>query len=99
MALEHCRVILVETHYPRQPRPRDGPRHVQHGAAPSRAGFPLADRADKNARQMSTHGESILNNAHIVTNLSEAINDCVLIVGASAAAACFAARRSASPTP
>lgn len=45
---------------------------------------PVADRNDQNARQMSTHGESILNNARIVTDLSGAINDCVLVVGTSA---------------
>ena len=45
---------------------------------------PLANPNDQQARQMSTHGESILNDARIVSDLSEAIADCVLVVGTSA---------------
>jgi tRNA/rRNA methyltransferase len=44
---------------------------------------PIANRADQNAKQMSTQGEFILNNARIVHDLTEAINDCVLVVGTS----------------
>ena len=82
MALEHCRIVLIETHYPGN----------LGAAARVMCNFglhdlvlvnPDADRGDKNARQMSTHGEAILNNARIVSNLSDAIDDCVLVVGTS----------------
>ena len=80
MPLEHCRIVLIETHYPGN----------LGAAARVMCNFglrdlvlvsPIADRADQNAKQMSTHGESILNGARIVTSLSDAINDCVLVVG------------------
>jgi tRNA/rRNA methyltransferase len=83
MALEYCRIVLIETHYPGN----------LGAAARVMCNFglrdlvlvsPVADRAAQNAKQMSTHGESILNNARVVTDLSEAINDCVLVVGTSA---------------
>lgn len=45
---------------------------------------PLADPADRNARQLSTHGESILQNCRIVADLSQAVEDCTLVVGTSA---------------
>jgi tRNA/rRNA methyltransferase len=45
---------------------------------------PEADPADPRARQLSTHGESILDSARIVPNLSDALADCVLVAGASA---------------
>jgi tRNA/rRNA methyltransferase len=45
---------------------------------------PVADPADPIARQFSTHGESILDTCRIVPNLSDALADCVLIVGTSA---------------
>ncbi len=45
---------------------------------------PEAAPADPRARQLSTHGESILDNARIMPTLSDALADCVLVVGASA---------------
>jgi TrmH family RNA methyltransferase len=45
---------------------------------------PEADPADPRARQLSTHGESILDAARIVPNLNDALADCVLVAGASA---------------
>ena len=83
MALEHCRVILVQTHYPGN---LGAAARVMcnFGLADLVLVAPIADRNDTNAKQMSTHGEPILNNARIVHDLSDAINDCVLVVGASA---------------
>jgi tRNA/rRNA methyltransferase len=45
---------------------------------------PVADPGDPQARQLSTHGESILNQAHIVPDLVDALADCVVVVGTSA---------------
>jgi tRNA/rRNA methyltransferase len=83
MGVEHCRVVLIETHYPGN----------LGAAARVMCNFglrdlflvnPIADRNERNARQMSTHGESVLNDARIVNNLDDAIRDCVLVVGTSA---------------
>src|SRR5947208_11959709 len=45
---------------------------------------PHADLNDRNARQLSTHGEAILDNARSVPDLGDAVADCVLVAGASA---------------
>lgn len=45
---------------------------------------PRADPADRNARQLSTHGEEILNRARIVPDLAEALADCLFVAGTSA---------------
>jgi len=45
---------------------------------------PTADPLDRNARQLSTHGEEILDRCRIVSDLAEAVADCVLVVGTSA---------------
>jgi TrmH family RNA methyltransferase len=45
---------------------------------------PEANRDDRQARQMSTHGESILDAARIVSSLDEAVADCGLVVSTSA---------------
>jgi tRNA/rRNA methyltransferase len=83
MALEHCRVILIETHYPGN---LGATARVMRnlGLCDLVLVAPIADRNHKNARQMSTHGESILNDARVVADLGEAIGDCVLVVGTSA---------------
>src|SRR5437870_5601777 len=82
MALEHCRIVLIETHY--AGNLGAAARVMRNfGLSDLVLVSPLADRADQNARQMSTHGESILNNARVVGNLDDAINDCVLVVGTS----------------
>src|SRR5262245_59134030 len=83
MSLEHCRIVLIQTHYPgnlgatARVMCNFGLRDLVFVA-------PIADRNDQNAKQMSTHGESILNGARIVSDLSDAINDCVLVLGTSA---------------
>ncbi len=45
---------------------------------------PAADHTDRNARQMSTHGESILDQCRIVPELGDAVADCVFVAGTSA---------------
>jgi len=45
---------------------------------------PVADPADREARQRSTHGEAILDRCRIVPELGEAVADCVLVAGTSA---------------
>jgi tRNA/rRNA methyltransferase len=45
---------------------------------------PVADPAHREARQRSTHGEEILDRCRIVTELGEAVADCVLVAGTSA---------------
>jgi tRNA/rRNA methyltransferase len=83
MSLHHCRIVLIETHYPGN---LGAAARVMHnmGLRDLVLVTPIAARADQNAKQMSTHGESILNNARIVAALSDAVADCVLVVGTSA---------------
>ncbi len=45
---------------------------------------PVADPNDPNARQLSTHGEAILDHCCIVAELGEAVADCVFVAGTSA---------------
>jgi tRNA/rRNA methyltransferase len=45
---------------------------------------PLADINDRQARQLSTHGEDILDNACIVADFGEAVADCVVVAATSA---------------
>jgi tRNA/rRNA methyltransferase len=45
---------------------------------------PVADPIDRNARQLSTHGEAILDQARIVPDLGGAVADCVLVAATSA---------------
>lgn len=45
---------------------------------------PAADVNDRQARQLSTHGESILDDARTVTDLGAAVADCVVVAATSA---------------
>ncbi len=45
---------------------------------------PAADPSDPHARQLSTHGEAILDRCRVVADLSEAVADCVLVAATSA---------------
>jgi tRNA/rRNA methyltransferase len=45
---------------------------------------PVADPADRNARQLSTHGEDILDRCRIVPELGDAVAECVFVAGTSA---------------
>jgi len=83
MSLQHCRVVLIETHYPGN-LGATARIMCNMGLRDLVLVSPVADRAAQNAKQMSTHGEPILNDARIVGDLSDAINDCFLVVGTSA---------------
>ena len=86
MALEHCRVVLVETHYPG--------KQLRAAAAASCATSAWASSSSSGRSPIAaigtpagcpTHGEAIRRQcARIVADLSEAIDDCVLVVGTSA---------------
>src|SRR5260370_33652894 len=45
---------------------------------------PVAQPDDRNARQLSTHGEAILDRCRIVPELGDAVADCVFVAGTSA---------------
>jgi tRNA/rRNA methyltransferase len=45
---------------------------------------PESDPADREAHRLSTHGEEILARARIVTDLAEAVGDCVFVAATSA---------------
>jgi tRNA/rRNA methyltransferase len=45
---------------------------------------PVADPRDQQARQLSTHGEDVLERCRIVASLGEAVADCVVVAGTSA---------------
>lgn len=83
MSLEHCRIVLVEPHYPGN---LGAAARVMcnMGLRDLVLVSPVANRDDQRARQMSTQGEAILRSARIVTDFGEAIGDCVLVVGTSA---------------
>lgn len=83
MSLERCRVVLVR------------PKFAGNVGATARVmrnfGLtelvllaPEADIADRRARQLSTHGEPILDRARVAGSWEEAVGDCVLAAGTSA---------------
>jgi tRNA/rRNA methyltransferase len=83
IGLERCRVVLVR------------PQFAGNVGATARVmrnfGLrelvlvdPAADLDDRQARQMSTHGEGILDAARTVADLGEAVGDCVLAAATSA---------------
>ena len=45
---------------------------------------PEADRDDRQARQLATHGEDILERSRVVADLGEAVANCVLVACTSA---------------
>jgi tRNA/rRNA methyltransferase len=58
---------------------------------------PEADPADKRASRLSTHGQTILDQARTVARLEEAVADCVLVVGTSARTGGLVRRQSVGP--
>jgi tRNA/rRNA methyltransferase len=83
MSLPNCRVVLVRTQV------------AGNLGATARVmrnfGFtdlwlvsPVADPLDREARRLSTHGESILHQARIVPDLDEALADCRFVAATSA---------------
>jgi tRNA/rRNA methyltransferase len=83
MSLDNCRVVLIR---PQVAGNLGATARVMHNMGLSRLVLvaPEADPADRQARQRSTHGEFILDQVRIVSDLGEAVADCVLVAGTSA---------------
>jgi tRNA/rRNA methyltransferase len=83
MSLHNCRVVLVR---PEIAGNIGATARVMRNFGLARLVLvaPVADPADRQARQLSTHGEAILDQAQIVATLEEALADCVLAAGTSA---------------
>src|SRR5262249_22815689 len=83
MALDDCRVVLVR---PQVAGNLGATARVMRNMGLSRLVLvdPVADPADREARRLSTHGESILEHARTVATLEEAVGDCGLVAGTSA---------------
>src|SRR5438876_10416318 len=82
-SLSHCRVVLV--------RPTIAANVGATARVMRNMGLtdlilvdPAADPADPRARQLSTHGEAILEQARLMPDLGQALADCVLTAGTSA---------------
>ncbi len=83
MSLERCRVVLVR---PKFAGNLGAAARVMRNLGLSDLVLvaPEADPADRHARQLSTHGESVLDRARVVGTWEEAVGDCVLVAGTSA---------------
>jgi tRNA/rRNA methyltransferase len=82
MTMAGCRVVLVRPHYPGNVGATA--RVMRNfGLEDLVLVAPLVDLADRQVRQMSTHGEYILDRARVVPELERAVADCVLVVGTS----------------
>jgi tRNA/rRNA methyltransferase len=83
MALRDCRVVLVETLYPGN---LGATARVMRnfGLEELVLVAPLADKTDRRARRLATHGEDILDRAPVVSDFGEAVADCVIVAGTSA---------------
>ena len=96
MTLANCRVVLVRPHYAgnvgatARVMRNFGLSHLVLVA-------PEADVTARQARQLSTHGEAILDQARVVADLGKAVADCVLVVGTSAHSGGPYRRQSAGP--
>jgi tRNA/rRNA methyltransferase len=83
MGLEFCRVVLVKPHY--AGNIGAAARVMRNlGLKDLVLVDPVANLADRQARQLSTHGEAILRGARIVTDFESAVSDCVTVAGTSA---------------
>src|SRR5438067_2293750 len=83
MSLHNCRVVLVRSTIAAN---MGATARVMRNMGLSQLVLvaPQADPKAEEARKLSTHGESILNRARIVANLSDALADCVFVAGTSA---------------
>jgi tRNA/rRNA methyltransferase len=96
MSIDLCRVVLVETHY--AGNLGAAARVMRNmGLRDLVLVNPVADPQDRQAHQMSTRGDPVLQAARVVTSLDEAIGDCVLVVGTSARAGGLFRRQSVEP--
>ncbi|HEV3116723.1 MAG TPA: RNA methyltransferase [Gemmataceae bacterium] len=83
MLIQNCRIVLVR---PQVAGNLGATARVMRNMGLSTLVLvaPVADLHDRQARQLSTHGESILDKARIVSELGEAVADCVLVAGTTA---------------
>jgi tRNA/rRNA methyltransferase len=81
--LHQCRVVLVR---PKIAGNLGAAARIMRNLGLSRLVLvaPEADPADQNARQLSTHGEEILQQSRTVNSLGEAIGDCIFVAASSA---------------
>jgi tRNA/rRNA methyltransferase len=81
--LNHCRVVLVQ---PRIAGNVGATARIMHNMGLTELVLvaPEVDLSDPRARQQSTQGENILDRARVVSDFSDAVADCVLVVGTSA---------------
>jgi tRNA/rRNA methyltransferase len=79
----NCRVVLVRPHVAAN---IGATARVMRnfGATDLVLVAPLADPKDQQARQLSTHGEEVLDRCRIVADLGEAVADCVVVAATSA---------------
>jgi tRNA/rRNA methyltransferase len=96
MNLQNCRVVLV--------RPQVAGNLGSTARIMRNMGLtelvlvaPEADPTDRQARQLSTHGEEILDRACIVAELGDAVGDCLMVVATSARIGGPYRRQSVSP--
>src|ERR1700677_1188665 len=96
MSLDLCRVVLVRPHIAGT---LGAAARVMRtlGLTDLVLVAPAADRDDRNARQMSTQGEEILDRARIVADLGEALADCVVVAAPSARTGGLFRRQSLGP--
>jgi tRNA/rRNA methyltransferase len=82
MSLHNCRVVLVRTEIAGN---IGAAARVMRNLGLSQLVLvaPVADPTDKQAKQLSTHGQMILDRARVVASLEEALADCILVVGTS----------------
>ena len=82
-SLDNCRVVLVR---PRVAGNLGAAARVMRNMGLSDLVLvaPEADPGDRQARQLSTHGESILDSARVVPDLGGAVADCLLVAATSA---------------
>src|SRR5438067_2004970 len=83
MSLRNCRVVLAR---PQIAANLGATARVMRNMGLDRLVLvaPQADPADREARRLSTRGEAILDGAEVVSDLGEAIADCVRVAATSA---------------
>jgi TrmH family RNA methyltransferase len=94
--LHQCRVVLVR---PRIAANLGATARVMHNLGFSQLVLvaPEAEVADPRGRLLAAHAEDILDGARIVSELGDALADCVLVVGTSARAGGPVRRQSVGP--
>jgi tRNA/rRNA methyltransferase len=81
--LSNCRVVLVG---PKIPENLGATARIMRNFGLTKLVLvaPEANPADRKARQLSTHGEAILDRAQVVGDWESAVSDCRFVVGTSA---------------